>query len=98
VDSKDPVVWHEVLHSLTRIESRNTIADERAERMEERIESLEKRVENVDESLRGNGRPGLKERHVGLEQRVNNVSSILKWIAGVGAAVIAAGISWILFN
>lgn len=84
-------VWHEIIHSLARIEQRNATSDERLERIEDRVEHL-------DGAIRGNGSPGLRTSHVALEMRVRSVFSILKWAAGAITTVGTAGVIWFLFG
>lgn len=90
--SQDEV--NQILRALERIEARNELADERHAHTDARVAKIERELDELDDSIRGNGGKGIRERLV----KVENGMGILKWAAGILGAIFTAAISAALFG
>ena len=79
-------------------ESAHNRIDERFDHLEERMDIF---IEKMDEFINGNGRMGAKEMFAAHRRDIDSLKTNMKWLAGVGTAVITGVLiryAWVLFE
>jgi len=87
---------HDIQHSLVAANARQEAQDAKLDRVEAKVDAVEVRVTMVDDSIRGNGGPGLRAAHRSLEERVAGLAKVQAWAVGLVTTCALGMLAWSL--
>lgn len=88
------IAIHDIQHAMAAMNAKQDATDAKIDSVCAKVDKVDARVTSVDDAIRGNGTPGLRASHQALDQRVESMSSILKWVLGVVTTMVLGIVSW----